>query len=55
MNKILLVEDDFNLGQIIEDSLLKEGFLVTRAKSIEEAQNLFNIDFNIILAFISFI
>lgn len=49
MNKILLVEDDFNLGQIIEDSLLKEGFLVTRVKSIEEAQHLFNVDFNIIL------
>lgn len=49
MNKILLVEDDFNLGQIIDDSLQKEGFNIIRAKSISEAKELFSKEINLIL------
>lgn len=49
MSKILLVEDDFNLGKIIEDSLCKEGFQVQRAKSIEEAKEKVFDTFDIIL------
>ncbi len=33
MKNILLVEDDINIGNMIEEVLLKEGYLVTRAYS----------------------
>lgn len=49
MNQILLVEDDYNLGQTIEDSLSKEGFNVVRAINISQAKEKFNKDFDIIL------
>jgi DNA-binding response OmpR family regulator len=38
VEKILLVEDDQNLGQSIHDFLKMEGFDVTWAKSLEEAK-----------------
>ncbi len=38
MEKILLVEDDQNLGQSIHDFLKMEGFEVTWAKSLAEAK-----------------
>lgn len=37
MKNILLVEDDINIGNMIEEVLLKEGYLVTRAYSGTEA------------------
>ena len=37
MKHILLVEDDLQLGQMIENQLSSSGFLVTRIRSIEQS------------------
>ena len=37
INKILVVDDDENIGNLIEEILVKEGYLVTRAYSGSEA------------------
>lgn len=49
MNKVLLVEDDHNLGMSIMDSLKKEGLDMTLARSIAEAQVLRADTYDVIL------
>jgi DNA-binding response OmpR family regulator len=49
MSKILLVEDDFSLGQSIEEALTREGFDVTLAKNLAEARTKNPLDYNIML------
>lgn len=46
---ILLVEDDAPLAMGIEYALKKQGFFVSIAKSINDANTLFNIKFDLIL------
>lgn len=47
--KILLVDDDKNIAEILEFNLKNEGFDVTTAVSAEEAQNLDITQFHVIL------
>lgn len=50
MAKILLVEDDSALGYALEFSLIDEGYEVTRATTIKDAEDNFNKDsYNLIL------
>lgn len=50
MQRILLVEDDEPLAMGVEFSLINEGFEIKTAKSIKEAQELFNLElFHLIL------
>lgn len=49
MKKILLVEDDFSLGNSIKETLLREGFSVTLAPSLSLARQEDTKSFDIIL------
>lgn len=50
MAKILLIEDDNALGYALEFSLIDEGYEVTRATTLKEAQDNFNSNtYNLIL------
>ncbi|MBW6411595.1 response regulator transcription factor [Clostridium weizhouense] len=49
MIKILLVEDDSALGYALEFSLLDEGYEVVKVTSQNEAEEVFNNSFNLIL------
>lgn len=41
-NRVLLVEDDFNLGFVVQDNLKKQGYLVILARDGKEGLQLFN-------------
>lgn len=47
MKKVLLVEDDSSLGLTLKERLLKEGFEVRLARTLEEARKLLSFGFDL--------
>ncbi len=49
MAQILIVEDDLNIGNLLEEALTNEGYQITRAYSGTEAQLLASNKYDLVL------